>query len=95
MEIEFKKVEFENKRLKEMGEDKNREIEELQGRCKKMGYQLEEAEGQLKMQGGMAMAVKEYENRFTMLGQEIERLNLVLREKSGEISQLSSRCRQL
>ena len=42
-------------------------------------YKLEEAEGQLQMQGGMAAAVKEYENRFTMLGQEIERLNLVLR----------------
>ena len=66
----------------------------MQGRCKQLVYQLEEAEGQLKLQGGMAMAVKEYENRFSMLGQEIERLNLVLREKSGEISQLSGRCRQ-
>lgn len=39
------------------------------------------------------MTIKEYENRFTLLGKEIERLNNVLRDKSSEIAELTNKCR--
>lgn len=45
LEIEFKKLEFEGKRVKEISEAKNREIEELQGKSKQLIYQMEEMGG--------------------------------------------------
>ena len=46
---------------------------------------------QLRQYGGINHTITEYENRFALLGQEIDRLNLVLREKTGEISDLNNR----
>jgi len=40
LEIEYKKLEFENKRIKEIIDSKNREIEELQGKSKQFIYQI-------------------------------------------------------
>lgn len=82
LEIEYKKLEFENKRIKEINDSKNKEIEELTSKSKQLIYQLEETSSQLKQFSNINHTIKEYENRFALLGQEIDRLNLVLREKS-------------
>ena len=83
LEIEYKKLEFENKRIKEITVTKNREIEELQLKSKQLVYQLEEQSTQITQYSNVSVTIKEYENRFTLLGKEIERLNNVLRDKSS------------
>lgn len=93
LEIEYKKLEFENKRIKEITDTKNREIEELQLKSKQLVYQLEEQSTQIREYSNVSVTIKEYENRFTLLGKEIERLNNVLRDKSSELSDVTSKYR--
>ena len=95
LEIEFKKLEFEGKRVKEISEAKNQEIEELQGKSKQLIYQMEEMGGQLRQYSTINHTITEYENRFSLLGQEIDRLNLVLREKTADVSDVTNRYRLL
>lgn len=43
----------------------------------------------------LTVAIKEYESRFKLLGEEIERLNGVLREKSKQLNEECLRSKQL
>lgn len=56
-------------------------------------YQLEEQSTQIREYSNVSVTIKEYENRFTLLGKEIERLNNVLRDKSSELSEVTSKYR--
>jgi hypothetical protein len=69
LEIEYKKLEFENKRIKEINDSKNKEIEELTSKSKQLIYQFEETSSQLKQFSNINHTIKEYENRFALLGQ--------------------------
>ena len=42
----------------------------------------------------LQITIKEYESRFNLVGQEIERLNLVLRDKTNELNELYNRYRE-
>lgn len=78
-----------------MAEAKNREIEDLQNKSRQFIYQLEETNAQLRQYSNINHTISEYENRFALLGQEIERLNLMLREKTGDLSEANNSIRML
>ena len=57
--------------------------------------QIEEEMSKNERFAGLQKTLKEYESRFSLIGKEIERLNLVLREKTDELNTLGSRYREL
>lgn len=55
----------------------------MQSKCKQLIYQLEEQSAQARQFSTLSSTIQEYENRFSMLGEEIDRLNKVLRDKTA------------
>jgi uncharacterized small protein (DUF1192 family) len=55
----------------------------VQGKCKQLIYQLEEQSSKVRQLTALSSTIQEYESRFTLLGEEIDRLNNVLREKTA------------
>ena len=60
LEIEFKKLEFENRRVKEIIDAKNREIEELQAKSKQFVGQVEEMNSQIRHYSNINHTITEY-----------------------------------
>ncbi len=50
---------------------------------------------QLNKYSSINVTISEYEKRFSLLGKEIDRLNLVLREKAGELNDALNQNRML
>jgi hypothetical protein len=50
---------------------------------------------QIRTYGNINHTITEYENRFSLLGKEIDRLNLVLREKTADVSDANNTIRVL
>lgn len=50
---------------------------------------------QLQNYSNINHTITEYENRFSLLGKEIDRLNLVLREKTADLSDSNNRIKVL
>jgi chromosome segregation ATPase len=70
-DTEIKRLEYDNKMFKDSNEAKNREIQELQYRVKQMQQSLEDEMNNNQKYSELQVTIKEYENRFNLVGQEI------------------------
>lgn len=70
-DTEIKRLEYDNKMFKDSNEAKNREIQELQYRVKQMQQNLEDEMNNNQKYSELQVTIREYENRFNLVGQEI------------------------
>ena len=89
-ENEISRMEYEIRRLKEINETKNDEIETLQRELKRVNGYLEEEKAKQEHYQTLQNNLKEYEQRFGIFSHEIERLNAVLRTKANEAETFAS-----
>jgi len=80
---------LEAKRLKELNEAKNAEINDLMRQRDELTRKLSASESNTDFQ----RQVYDYENKFVMLGQEIERLNIALRDYANKIEESEAKKR--
>ena len=80
---------MEAKRLKELNEAKNAEINDLMRQRDELTRKLSASESNTDFQ----RQVYDYENKFVMLGQEIERLNIALRDYANKIEESEAKKR--
>ena len=92
-ENEVSRMEYEIRRLKEINETKNDEIEGLQRELKRVNGYLEEEKAKQEHYQTLQNNLKEYEQRFGIFSHEIERLNAVLRTKANEAETFASQNR--
>jgi hypothetical protein len=73
--------------LKEFNEAKNEDITELTNKNRSLLSQIEELHRQSTI--AVSSTTSNYEERFALFGQEIERLNMILKESSFKLDDAS------
>jgi chromosome segregation ATPase len=91
---EIKRLEFELKRQREVVEAKNQEISELYRRNEVFSQELDEYRNRGDSHFILERQIVDYENKFVVFGQEIERLNIALRDCTTKLEEAQLKRRE-
>lgn len=91
---EIKRLEFELKRQREVVDAKNQEISELYRRNEIFSQELAEYRNRGDSHYILERQIVEYENKFVVFGQEIERLNIALRDCTTKLEEAQLKRRE-
>lgn len=89
--MERTQMEAEIRRLREMMEAKTRELDEWRSKASSLEIRINELIPKTGQNIQMESRIAELENKLALFSQEIERLNLQLKDRNNEILELSTR----
>lgn len=92
---EVRKYELEIKSLKDKVDDKNKEIVDFNNKYQTLYAEMGNLQGGNEQIYQLQHQIAEYENRFVIFGQEIERLNITLRDYTGKLEEAEAKKREL
>lgn len=94
-QTESRKYELEIKSLRDKVDDKNKEIIDLNRKYDTLYSEAKDLKSGNENVYGLQRQIAEYENRFVIFGQEIERLNITLRDYTGKLEESEAKKREL
>ena len=94
-QTESRKYEMEIKILRDKVDDKNKESIDLNNKYDALYNEANDLRSGSENSFVLKRQVAEYENRFVIFGQEIERLNITLRDYTGKLEESQAKKKEL